>query len=570
MPRKPANITYGVDDKPPLGVSLLLGLEHVSVCFIAIILPVMVVKQIIGLDPLSAAAFISLSMIAGGITTILQAIKKGPVGSGYLCPSVCGPSYLSATMMAAGAGGLPLIFGMTAFVGVAEVAFSRVMRKLRFLFPFNVTGVVVALVGIIIIPMADKDIFGFVPETGSIDTNVAIVGFLTFAIMVALNVYGKGKIKLYSFLIGMFLGYVLSFAFGLIPASEIAKITSARIFSVPYIRNMSWDFDFNLAIPFIVAALCSSLKTVGDLATCQKINDADWKRPDMETISGGIFADGLGGVIPGLIGGFGQSTSSSNVGLSIASGATSRRIALTTGIIFIALGFLPKLANIFIIMPKPVMGAGLVFVVCFMIVAGFQIMTSRMLDTRKILVVGTAIIFGLSADIVPEIYANVHPWIQPIFSSSLSLGTITAIVMNLILRIGIAKHKTLDFTVGTDNSEKIITFMEKQGGLWGMRRDILDKAISAMNEFAESADRLNLRNNNIKMDVSFDEFNLDVAIEYRGDIFKYPEKAPTREDLLADETAFLDLSRYMIAKYCTSIKTSSVGDNCKVKLHFEH
>lgn len=106
----------------------------------------------------------------------------------------------------------------------------------------------------------------------------------------------------------MVVGYVSSYIIGIIPHEDISSIKNADFFSLPYLSHMSWKLDFTLIIPFVIATLCSSLKTVGDLVTCQKINDADWKRPEMKSIAGGIFADGLGGIIPGLIGGFGQST----------------------------------------------------------------------------------------------------------------------------------------------------------------------------------------------------------------------------------------------------------------------
>jgi len=116
MIQKPANLIYGVNDKPPLTTTILLGFQHVFVIFIAMIFPVMIVKHFgASIDPRTASGFISVTMISSGIVTILQALKKGPVGSGYLCPSVCGPSYLQASFMAMASGGLPVLFGMTGF-----------------------------------------------------------------------------------------------------------------------------------------------------------------------------------------------------------------------------------------------------------------------------------------------------------------------------------------------------------------------------------------------------------------------------------------------------------------------
>jgi NCS2 family nucleobase:cation symporter-2 len=131
-PRKPSNLLYGLNDRPPLGVTLALGLQHVFILFISLIFPAIIVNLLgDNIDPHSARSFVSLSMIAGGILTILQAFKSKNFGSGYLCPAVCSPSYLSASILAVTTGGLPLLFGMTAFAGAIEMAFSRVMNRLR-------------------------------------------------------------------------------------------------------------------------------------------------------------------------------------------------------------------------------------------------------------------------------------------------------------------------------------------------------------------------------------------------------------------------------------------------------
>lgn len=182
----------------------------------------------------------------------------------------------------------------------------------------------------------------------------------------------------------------------------------------------------------------------------------------MKSVSNGIFADGLGGIIPGLIGGFGQSTSSANVGLSMATGATSRVIAYAIGGFLIVFAFMPRFSEFFLLMPLPVIGATLIYVAAFMIVAGLQIVMSRMLDARKTFVVGISIIFGLSVYVLGDVYQDLHPWIQPIFSSSLSLATVSVIVLNLLLRIGLKKHITILLSKGENYSDKIFSTMENQ------------------------------------------------------------------------------------------------------------
>ena len=153
----------------------------------------------------------------------------------------------------------------------------------------------------------------------------------------------------------------------------------------------------------------------------------------------------------------------------------------------ILLAFLPKLAAFFAVMPDPVMGAILVYVACYMILAGIQVITSRMLDARRTFVVGIALIFGLSIDMIPGLYRDVPNQIQPLFSSSLAISTVLVVILNLLFRIGVTKRQSLELTPGVDGSPKIFEFMETQGGVWGARRDVVMRATAALNEFVESA-----------------------------------------------------------------------------------
>lgn len=571
VPRKPSNLLYGLNDRPPLGVTLALGLQHVFILFISLIFPAIIVNLLgPSIDPHSARSFVSLSMIAGGILTILQAIRTKHFGSGYLCPALCGPSYLSASILAVTTGGLPLLLGMTAVAGAIEVALSRVMNRLRFLFTAEVMGVIVALIGIVIIPVAIKNFFG-ISGTDTVTTYPeVIVAVFTLATMISINVWVKGNLRLYSIIIGMVVGYGLSFALGIIDGASWSKVGEADWFSIPYISNISWAFDVTMLVPFVVATICSTFKTVGDLGTCQKINDAEWKRVDMDRITPGILVDGIGGILPGLIGGFGQSTSSSNVGLSVATGATSRVIAYAAGGIIIVLAFFPRLSEIFIIMPPPVMGATLIFAISFMIIAGLQIIGSRVLDVRRTFILGLALIFGLSADMMPQMYASVHPWIKPVFSSSLALGTVTAIVMSFFMRIGISDRSSLTLQPGRHSSDDVFVFVEKQGGIWGARREVINKAAGALNEALESVTGLGLAKSPLEVEMKFDELNLDINVTYDGALFPLPLTPPSPEELLEDDAALAKLSGFLIRQRVDKVNSSVKDGRCTIHFHYDH
>jgi xanthine permease XanP len=442
MATKPANLIYGVDDKPPWTVSFILGLQHVFTMSSTLVLPVIIAREIgAGFDVVQS--LVCFSMIAAGLGTALQAIRRGPVGSGYLCPNLCGPSYLSVSVEAAWLGGLPLMHGMTVVAGFFEVLFSRVVHKLRSLFPPEITGLVVLMVAVSLIPLGSSKFVGIDYAGDAINLKELPIAAVTLFSMIGFNIWGKGKWKLYCVLIGLGIGYIMSIATGVLTQNDFAAFMKAPWFSLPGkgTRFMSYKFDWGLVLPFIVVSLCQSLKSFGNLTTCQKINDEHWRGPDMKNIGKGLFADGLSVALGGLLGGMATDTSASNVGLSAATSATSRRIGFYAGAIFISMAFLPKLAAIFSIMPEPIMGAIVIFVTCFMIISGIQILLSSRMNTRKTFIIGISFVFGLSAIILPDLYSRIPPWLSPIFASSLTLSTVLAIILNQIFNIGTGKRE---------------------------------------------------------------------------------------------------------------------------------
>lgn len=569
MPRKPVNLIYGVDDKPGWGTTLALGFQHICVQSIAFILPVIIIDAIGG-TAAQAQNLICMAMIASGVATILMALHKGPVGSGYFCPLVNGPAFLAASLMAAKTGGLSLLFGMTAVGGVFEALFSRIVARLRAFFPAEVTGTVVTMVGIEVIGISVPKFLGvdrFHPEPSLKATLVAV---FTFLAMAGFTVWGRGKFRLFAVLWGMALGYLAAGCTGLLTVDTLRQIVRAPLFHLPGFGQFGMSFGTVLLVPFIAAALSSALKTMGDVTTCQKINDADWKRPDMQSISRGVLACAIGNLFSGCVGALGQSVSSSNIGLSIASGATSRRIAVANGGILIFLAFLPRLAEVFVVMPTPVMGASLIFAIGFMLLAGIQIITSRMIDARKTFVIGTSLILGLSVEICPGLYDQLPLALSPLFHSALAVCALSAIFLNLLFRIGVAKHKTITLQPGTNVSDILFEFMEQQGAVWGARKEVVYAAMAAMNEFMEAVSAGELTAQPVTMDVRFDEFNLDVAGRYTGMPIEFPAHKPTREEMRRDPAAGGRLAGYLIKQYADRVSTRTENGVCVVDLHFVH
>ncbi len=433
--KRPASLVYGVDDKPPFGVLLLLGVQHIFLMSSTLVLPVVLVTEIGGTFS-EVRAVVALTMIACGIGTIVQAMRFGAIGSGMLCPNLCGPNFFTLSMEAAWMGGLPLMRGMTIVAGVSEAAFARVVQYVKFLFPPEITGLVVLMVAESIVPLGASKFLGISYEGEPIRPVNALVAGATVLIMVGVNIWGKGRLKLYSVLVGMGFGYVVSFGVGLLTAAQFENVLASPWVALPVFKGMlEFSFRWSLLPTFVIVSITGALKSFGNLIMCEKVNDDDWKAPDMKRMSNGLLADSICVATSGLIGGVASDTSASNVALSRASGATSRYIGYMAGSLFILLAFSPKIAAVLSVMPTAVMGAILIFVTTYMIMSSLQIILGSGVDTRKTFVIGISLIFGLSLDIVPSMYASVPLWLRPLFSSSLTLSTVLAVILNQALSL---------------------------------------------------------------------------------------------------------------------------------------
>src|SRR5271168_166150 len=174
---------------------------------------------------------------------------------------------------------------------------------------------------------------------------------------------------------------------------------AAPVFAIPDPSFLSYTFAPSFATPFAIAGLASGLRAIGVLTTCQQINDASWRRPDMRNIAAGVRADGLGCLAGGLLGSPGMSASPSLVSVEKTTGATSRVIVWSIALWLVLLSCLPKFAGLIVNMPRPVMAAALFFNGALMLVAGIQIVASRPITLRASLIVGLSILAALTVPI---------------------------------------------------------------------------------------------------------------------------------------------------------------------------
>ena len=566
--KKPINILYGVDESPPPAVTVLMAFQHVVQIAIRLLFPLLVAREA-GLDPTRALDVMSASFVVMGAATVLQALRRGPVGSGFLCPPSFTTGYIAPSVLAAKAGGMALVGGMTVFGGLLEVALSRTVRHLRALFPPEVAGFVVVLIGVTIGSLGTRYIFGVGTPQGASRPDLAVAG-VALATMVALNVWTKGAPRIFCALIGMAVGYVAAAAAGSLTAADFEPVRAAPLFHLPRFGNPSWRFDGALVVPFSVAALAASLRAMGDVTTCQKINDAEWTRPDMRTLSGGVLANGVSTALGGFLGTIGVNTLTSSVGLSNATGVTSRRVAYAIGGMLLFLAFLPKAGALIAVMPRPILGATLVFAACFILINGLQNILSRMLDARKTFVIGLSFLAGLAVDLFPSTFRAVPGALQPFVGSLLVLGTLSAFGLNLIFRLGVRRTETITVDPENPDPKRVEDFMEAQGAAWGARRDVIDRASFNLLQSIEAIVDGSRPDGPMEVAASFDEFSLDLQVSYAGPAVDLPDRRPTNEEIMASEEGQRRLAGFMLRRHADRVQSWHKDGRSTVLFHFDH
>jgi len=565
--RRPASIVYGLEDSPPPHATLFNGVQYVGLIAINLVYPLLVFRvaetpfELIG-------SLLAIGMLVLGAATFLRVLRLGPVGSGYMCPATFTATYLGPSLLAVQVGGLPLLFGMTLVAGLLEVALAPLLNRLRPIFPPEISGLVIFVIGL------SGGIAGLRAMLGENAAPVSAeewwVAGLTLAIMIALNVWGKGLARMLCALIGLAIGYVAAGWAGLLEAGSVRTVVDAPWVGLPGFGHLSWSFDVSLAVPFTIAAVAAAMKAVGTIAVCQRMNDADWVRPDMRSITRGVVADGAGTALAGVAGAVGTNTSTPAVGLAAATGMASRRVAYAVGAIFLLLGLFPKLTTLLAAMPRSVVVASLLFAVTFILINGLQVMTSRMLDARRTLVVGLAIVAGTAVEVFPEISATAPAGAKPLIGSSLVFSTLIALALNFLFRIGVKQTATFRVDGAPVAPEKLDRFMETSGATWGARRDVVDRAKFNLAQSLEVIMDSCEPQGAVEVAATFDEFNLDLRVSYSGPPLELPEKRPTNEEIMESDEGQRRLAGFMLRRQADRVTATHRNGRSTILFHFDH
>ncbi|MDB8564425.1 nucleobase:cation symporter-2 family protein [Turicibacter sanguinis] len=421
-------LIYDVNDNPSIGKKFLFGLQHIFAAFSGIVVVPLVISGSLGFDSKMTTSLISASILAAGIATIIQARGIGRVGSRVACIMGTDFTFVSPAISVGSTLGMPGIVGATILGSFFEIILSFFIKPLMKLFPPLVTGTVVCLIGLTLLPVSIDWAAG---GSGALDygslLNVSIA-MLVMIVTLILNRYGKGVVSSASILIGMLVGYLVCIPLGMVDFTPVAE---ASWFAMPNILEYGVVFDWKAVLAFIPAYFVTTIETVGCL---KAVGETSQIEMDDKKIGSGILADGVGSIVGGLVGSFSNTSFSQNVGLISLTKVASKHVAVMAGILLVCLGLFPKLAGVINGIPQPVLGGVGLVMFGMVAAAGIKTLSRVELTDRNLLIIATSMALGLGVTFRPDFIGQLPEALQMIFSSGISTGTIVALILNLLLK----------------------------------------------------------------------------------------------------------------------------------------
>ena len=421
-------LLYGINDKPKLATQILLGFQNIFAAFGGIIAVPLVISSALGLDGATSTAVLSATILASGIATIIQSKGIGRIGARVPCIMGTDFTFVSPAITVGSVAGLPGIIGATILGSIVEIVLSFFIKPLMKLFPPLVTGTVVCLIGLTLIPVSMDWAAGGVGAADYGSLRNVVIAMTVLVITLLLNRYGKGMVSTASVLIGMVVGYIICIPFGMV---DFSLVNEAKWFALPNIFEYGVNFDFKNVIAFIPAYIVTTIETVGCLATICQVSKI---KADDKIIGRGVLSDGIGSAMAGVLGTFPNTTFSQNVGLIPLTRNASRSVAIMAGILLVGLGFFPKFAALINIMPQPVLGGVGIVMFGTIAAAGIRTLSTVEINNRNLLIIATSIGLGLGVTFRPDFIANLPEGLRMIFASGISTGTIVALVLNKVLK----------------------------------------------------------------------------------------------------------------------------------------
>ncbi|MCY7786882.1 uric acid permease PucJ [Bacillus inaquosorum] len=419
-----------------------LGLQHVLAMYTGAILVPLLVGRALNVTSEQLSYLLAIDLLTCGVATLLQTLRGAYIGIGL--PVMLGSSFVAVTpMIAIGANyGIHAIYGSIIAAGVFIFLFARFFGKLTVLFPPVVTGTVVTLIGLSLVPTGVKNMAGGSanPEYGSLENLLLSVGVLM--LILVLNRFLKGFARTLSVLIGIAAGTAAAAIMGKVSFSAVAE---APFFQIPkpfYFGAPS--FEIGPILTMLIVGIVIIVESTGVFYAIGKICGRPLTEKDLVK---GYRAEGIAILIGGLFNAFPYNTFAQNAGLLQLTKVKTRNVIVTAGCILVCLGLIPKIAALASAVPAAVLGGATVVMFGMVIASGVKMLsTADLTNQYHLLTIACSIALGIGASTVPGIFAEFPAPIRILVSDGTITGSLTAIFLNLFFSLREKKETTAQKT----------------------------------------------------------------------------------------------------------------------------
>lgn len=570
-PRKPENLRFWRDEAAPPSVALALAVQQVAFLAALLVVPSLFVRQLrLPTDTFFALA--AATLLLSAVTLVLQARRRGPVGSGFFYPVQASTLVLPALMLGVdGQGGLAAAFTMVAVMGLTQWAVSYAVAHLRSVFTVEVAGLCVLMLGLGLgkmgLAVAVNDAIGSSGFLAATPVELGI-GLMAFATMVGCSVWGRRHVRWFATVIGLAVGFSAAVALGQVDGAAWTMIAAAPWFQLPTLPVFGFAWDADLIAPYAMTGVILALISMGVQTVAQRFNDANWVRPDLHAIARGLRAEGTGLLFGAAVNGLPQVASGGAVGLSAASGCTSRFLSYWVAALLALLAFFPKVMAVWLAMPLQVTGALFLFLSTFTLMVGLQLVASRLLDHRRVIALGSGLVVFVSFELLQAHVAMLPAGFGALTFTGFALAVAATVLLSLVLRLGVRQRAHQSF-VRDAALDDVLDFMERQGRLWGVPPDVGRRAQFAAWQAFEILAGQATTGREVRIDTAFDEYTYVVTLSYDGAPLRLRETQP-------DEAAVLSahgeqaLAGYLVHRLADAASTAQRGPLATLRLTFRN
>ncbi|MFE0105923.1 nucleobase:cation symporter-2 family protein [Streptomyces sp. NPDC059009] len=424
---------HPVDEKLHFSRLVPAALQHIAAMYAGVVTPPLIIGQAVGLDTAAQTRLIAASLLIAGLATILQTLGvKGFVGNRLPFVNAASSAGIAPILAIAenSAKGhqLPAIYGAVMVAGVFCLAVGPFFGRLLRFFPPLVTGVVITLIGVTLMPVPVTWAQGGDKEAADFGDMrfLALAGF-TLVVILLFQRFGRGFLKQVALLMGLFIGTLAAIPFGL---ADFSSLKSAPVAALPTpFASGAPEFQPAAILSLCIVMLVLMTESSAGMLALGEICE---RKTDGKTITRGLRTDGIATLVGPVFGGFPTSAFAQNVGVVSLTRVRSRYVVAVAGGALIVLGAFPVLGAVVNTVPMPVLGGAGIVLFGSIAVSGIRTLSEAGLDdSSNIILVAVSLGCGIIPLAAPTFYADFPAWAQTVLGSGISAGALVAVSLNL-------------------------------------------------------------------------------------------------------------------------------------------